>query len=65
MIIEIESVALTKLFCCEDRGGLECPEGGALPGGGPGEITPLLRLDMEEVGVRQSETEAGPGVEGR
>ena len=30
-----------------------------------GEVTPVLRLDRDEVGVRQSEAEAGPGVWGR
>ena len=56
-------VLLTKLFCCRGSGGLEFPEGGACPG--PGEVTPLLRLDRDEVGERQSEAEAGPGVWGR
>ena len=58
-------VNLTKLFCCRGSGGLECPEGRACPGPGPGEVTPLLRLDRDEVGERQREAEAGPGVWGR
>ena len=37
----------TRLFCCEGSGGLECP--------GPGDVTPLLRLEMEDVGVRREE----------